>query len=376
MPIQKKLLDKVLPLLQALIATPSFSRQEAATASIIADFLQAEGIQWKRQHNNIWAVNSYYEEGKPTILLNSHHDTVRPVESWTRDPFSATIENGQLFGLGSNDAGASLVALIACFLHYSSQENLPFNLLLAATAEEEISGNNGIAALLPELGLIDLGIVGEPTQLRMAIAEKGLMVIDGIAKGKAGHAARDEGINALYIAFNDIARLRATRFDRNSQLLGPTRLQVTQIQSGTQHNVIPDECSFVIDVRSNEHYSNETIFELLQQMTQSTLTARSFRLNSSSIESDHSIVCKGRKMGLSTFGSPTLSDQALMPFRTLKIGCGHSARSHTANEYIHLTEIAEGIDTYIRLLDGLQPTYHQSSTNLAYENLAKSNTAQ
>ena len=374
MSYKKLLLEKAIKLLQSLIATPSFSKQEEQAADLIEHFLQSEGIAVKRQNNNVWATNLYYDSNKPSILLNSHHDTVKPVDSWTRDPFSADIETGILYGLGSNDAGASLVSLIACFLHYYSQKDLPFNLLLAATAEEEISGNNGIAALLPDLGSIELGIVGEPTQLRMAIAEKGLMVVDGLAEGVAGHAAREEGINALYIAVEDIAKLKIFKFDKVSDLLGSTRLQITQIQAGTQHNVVPDQCSFVIDVRTNELYSNEEAFELLQQMTTSKLTARSFRLNSSRIELDHPVVQKGMKMGLDTFGSPTLSDQALMPFRTLKIGCGKSARSHTADEHIYLREIEAGISTYIQLLDGLNPIY-SSPNNKHHEIVANRKSA-
>lgn len=287
------------------------------------------------------------------LLLNSHHDTVKPVESWQRDPFEAKLEGERLYGLGSNDAGASLVALIATFLHFYEVKDLPFNLILAATAEEEISGAKGIAALLPELGPIDCGIVGEPTQLQMAVAEKGLMVVDGLARGQAGHAARQEGENALYKAMEAIQQLQQFQFHKTSDLLGPTLLQITQIQAGHQHNVVPDRCSFVIDIRTNEQYSNQEVLKLLQEKVKVELKARSFRLNSSYIALDHPLVQQGKKLGMSTFGSPTLSDQALMPFPTLKLGCGDSARSHTADEYINITELEQGIKTYIHLLEGL-----------------------
>lgn len=351
------LFDEAVSLLQSLIAYPSFSKQEDQTAKLLYSFFDKKGIPVNRLKNNIWVKNKYWDTDKPVLLLNSHHDTVKPVSTWSRDPFTPTIEDGKLFGLGSNDAGASLVALIACFLFYYEQANLPYNLLLAASAEEEISGSNGIAALLPELGGIDLAIVGEPTQLRMAIAEKGLMVIDGTAKGEAGHAARNEGVNALYIAMEDIAQLKNYQFDKTSKVLGESQLQVTQILAGQQHNVIPDQCSFVIDVRTNEHYSNKEVFNTLQAITLSELKARSFRLNSSGIEIDHPIIQKGQKMGIDIFGSPTLSDQALMSCRSVKIGCGKSSRSHTADEYIYLSEIQSGIDTYIELINQLNLYY-------------------
>lgn len=286
-------------------------------------------------------------------MLNSHHDTVKPVNGWTRDPFSPSIEDGILYGLGSNDAGGPLVSLIATFCYFYDKK-LPFNLILAATAEEEISGANGIASLLPELPPIQVGIVGEPTMMQMAVAEKGLMVIDAIAHGKAGHAARNEGINAIYIALEDIQTIRRFKFDKTSELLGDVKMTVTQIEAGTQHNVVPDICKFVIDVRSNECYSNAQIYELIQEKVQSELKPRSFRLNSSGISLKHPLILRGSNLGLSYYGSPTLSDQALMPFETLKIGPGDSARSHTANEYIKLSEIQDGIDTYIALLSDLK----------------------
>ena len=344
----------VLSLLQQLISNQSYSREESASAEILNTFFAERNIPVRRKHNNLWVQNLYYEAKLPTILLNSHHDTVKPGKGWSKDPFHPEIEEGKLFGLGSNDAGGALVALIFTFLHYYQKENLPFNLIIAATAEEEISGKNGVAAILPELGDIALGIIGEPTSMQMAIAEKGLMVIDAEAKGKTGHAARDEGENALYRAVDDIQWIRQYKFPIESELLGPVKLTVTQIDAGYQHNVVPDSCKYVIDVRSNENYSNQQLFAILQKNLQAELNARSFRLNSSGISAEHPIVQQGISMGLTTYGSPTLSDQALMNFDTLKIGPGDSARSHTADEFIFLDQIEEGIDIYIKLLDNLQ----------------------
>ncbi len=351
-----KLAEKAIALLRELIATPSFSREEENTAQILSGWLQREGMAYARQGNNVWSRASAWEEGKPVLLLNSHHDTVRPVDGWGRVPFDPALEDGKLYGLGSNDAGGCLVSLMAAFLHLQARKDLPVNLILAASAEEEISGANGIAALLPELPPIWAGIVGEPTQMDMAIAEKGLMVVDGEAKGKAGHAARDEGENALYIALDDIARLRDLRFEKVSPLLGPVKVSVTQIEAGRQHNVVPDSCRFVIDVRTNEAYSNREAFAILQEHCRSKLKARSFRLNSSRIDPGHPLVRSGLSLGKKTFGSPTLSDQALMDFPTLKMGPGDSARSHTADEYIRLDEIRQGIATYIELIIGLKTT--------------------
>lgn len=345
--------NEIINLLKQLIATPSFSKEENKTADIIDEFLSKKGLQTQRSGNNIWARSKFWNAEKPIILLNSHHDTVRPVSNWTYDPFKPTVEKDQLFGLGSNDAGASLVSLIATFLHFYEVQDLPFNLIIAATAEEEISGKNGIASILSQLGKIDLGIVGEPTEMQMAIAEKGLMVIDGLAEGKAGHAARKEGINAIYIALEDIDFLRNFDFQKHASLLGNIKISVTQIEAGTQHNVVPDQCKFVIDIRTNENYSNQEVFRILQEKCQSKLSPRSFRLNSSKIDLDHPIVQKGLGLGLNYYGSPTLSDQALMPFTTIKIGVGDSARSHTANEFVLLSEIEEGIEIYKKLLNGL-----------------------
>ncbi len=348
-----KLFVKAVNLLQELIQTPSFSKEEEKTAEVLEQFFAQQNIPFMRQGNNVWARNKFFSKEKKTILLNSHHDTVKPVQGWERDPFKAILEKDFLFGLGSNDAGGPLVCLLASFVHFYEKKDLPFNLIIAATAEEEISGKNGIAFILNQLGEIEVAIVGEPTSLDLAIAEKGLMVIDGQAHGKSGHAAREEGINAIYIALKDIDWIQNHQFEKISPLLGPVKISVTQIEAGYQHNVVPDSCKFVIDLRSNECYSNEELFDFLQKQTQSELKARSFRLNSSGIAMDHPLVRSGLQLGLKTYGSPTLSDQALMPFPSLKLGPGDSARSHTADEYIKLSEIKSGIETYINLLEGL-----------------------
>ena len=328
------------------------SREEAKTASILFEFLQKKGVNPHRLQNNVWVKSKDFSPEKPTILLNSHHDTVKPNAQWTFKPFQATEQDGRIYGLGSNDAGASLVSLLATFL-ILEESNKNYNLNWAGTAEEEISGANGIALALPELGKIDVGIVGEPTQMQMAIAEKGLMVLDGVAKGKAGHAARNEGINAIYEVVADLEWFQSYEFPKDSDLLGQVKMTVTQIQAGYQHNVVPDACSFVVDVRSNERYTNEEIFDIIQQSTRSEMKARSFRLNSSGIATDHPLVLKGKGLGLKSFGSPTLSDQAQMNFPTLKIGPGESARSHTADEFIQISEILDGIDIYCELLNDL-----------------------
>ena len=354
--------QEVIKLLQSLIATQSFSKEEDKTADLIESFLKNQGISTHRQNNNVWAKNRFYTEGLPTILLNSHHDTVKPVKAWTRDPFSADIVDGKLYGLGSNDAGGALVSMIATFCFFY-EKKLPYNLLVAATAEEEISGANGVASILPDLGKIDVGIVGEPTLMQMAVAEKGLMVIDGCAHGRAGHAAREEGINAIYIAMADIAKIKAFDFEKKSDMLGKVKVSVTQIESGTQHNVVPDVCKFVIDVRSNECYSNQEIYDILQKNAQSDLKPRSFRLNSSKISLNHPLILRGAALGLSQYGSPTLSDQALMPFETFKIGPGDSARSHTADEFIYLKEMEEGIETFKRLLEKLTWVIERNGTS-------------
>ncbi len=353
MPVKSTLKSDAIELLKQLIALPSFSKEEDKTAELITTFFTNKGIQVNRSNNNIWVESKYWTEGVPTMLLNSHHDTVKPVVGWQRDPFEPTIEDHTLYGLGSNDAGASLVALAVVFIHFYEEENLPFNLVYLASAEEEISGKQGVESVLTDIGKIDFGIIGEPTQMQMAIAEKGLLVIDGVAEGKAGHAAREEGENAIYTALKDIDFLQNFHFDKISDQLGAVKISVTKINAGTQHNVVPDQCQFVVDVRTTEHYSNKVVFDFLQEKTQSKLTARSLRLNSSCIPVTHPFVVVGQSLGLSYFGSATLSDQALMSFPTLKIGPGNSSRSHTADEFILLEEIKKGIDIYCQLLDGL-----------------------
>jgi acetylornithine deacetylase len=337
-----------------LIAIPSFSKEEDKTAELIAAWLTAKNIPARRLQNNVWVKNRHFDPGKPTILLNSHHDTVKPNKGYTLDPFSPLEQDGKLFGLGSNDAGGALVSLIATFVYFYEQEGLSHNLILAATAEEEISGHHGIELLLPELGKIDWGIVGEPTLMQLAVAEKGLLVLDCIAQGKAGHAAREEGENAIYKALRDIEWFRAYRFPKVSDLLGPVKMTVTVIQTDNKaHNVVPSQCHFVVDVRVNELYTFEEILDIIRSHTTCAVNPRSLRMRSSAIPMDHPVVKSGIRAGRKCYGSPTTSDKALMPFPALKTGPGDSARSHTADEFIHLDEIREGIAGYIDLLEPL-----------------------
>jgi len=341
-------------LLGQLIACPSLSREEEGTATIIEDFFKSKSIPTKRLHNNVWASNLLFDPNKPSILLNSHHDTVKANASWTLDPFSATEVNGKLMGLGSNDAGASLVSLISTFCHFYEAQ-LPFNLVIAATGEEEISGANGIESLLnsSEFPDISWAIIGEPTDCQLAIAEKGLMVIDAVCKGKSGHAAREEGINAIDLAIEDISKIHSFKFPKISDLLGPVKTTVTVINAGKQHNVIPEICEFSIDCRVNECYTLEEVLETLQKLVKAELKPRSLRLKPSKIDSDHPIVQAAEKLGIQTFGSPTLSDQTLLHYPSVKIGPGHSGRSHTADEYILLDELKQGIQTYQTLIEQL-----------------------
>jgi acetylornithine deacetylase len=347
-------------LLQELIRIPSFSREEQGTADLIAGFLAEHPVRVHRIGNNIWATYPHFDPKLPNVLLNSHHDTVKPNSGYTLDPFDPQIRGDKLYGLGSNDAGGSLTALIHVFLFFAKEKKLPFNLVLLASAEEEISGAQGVSAALPELPPISCGIVGEPTSLRMAVAEKGLMVIDACVRGEAGHAARDEGVNAIYLAIQAIQRIRLFEFPEVSEMLGRVRMSVTQIQAGTQHNVVPDECRFVIDIRSTDCYSNAAILEILQKELEIELVPRSLRLNPSGIAHHHPLVKAGRALGLKAIGSPTLSDQALMSFPTIKLGCGDSARSHTADEFIYVRQIEEGIKTYIRLIRQLKKFIHET----------------
>lgn len=345
------LTQDAISLLKQLIAIPSLSKEEDNTADLIEQFLQSKGVTAFRYLNNVWAKNQYFSPEKPTLLLNSHHDTVKPNKAYTLNPFDPIVKEEKLYGLGSNDAGGCLVSLIATFLHYYHRSDLQYNLVLAATAEEEISGHNGVEILLPRLPKIDCGIVGEPTLLQMAVAEKGLLVLDCTAMGKPGHAAREEGDNAIYKAVKDIQWFKDYRFDRVSDLLGPMKMTVTIINAGSQHNVVPHECKFTTDVRVNELYTFEEVLEIIRANTLSDVQPRSSRLRSTSIALDHPLVQSGIALGRTYYGSPTTSDKALMPFPTLKFGPGDSARSHSADEFIWIHEIGEGIDMYIQLID-------------------------
>ncbi|MFT3703970.1 MAG: M20 family metallo-hydrolase [Agriterribacter sp.] len=351
------LAGEAVSLLKELIATPSFSKEEEQTAGILGLYFAKKGIPHFRIGNNVYAPNQYFDEAKPTILLNSHHDTVKPNKGYTLDPFNPLEKDGKLYGLGSNDAGGSLVSLIATFLFYYEEKNLSYNLMFAASAEEEISGKNGIELLLQHEAFNPPGrnwafaIVGEPTQMQMAVAEKGLLVLDCIANGKAGHAAREEGDNAIYKAIKDIEWFNSFRFPKVSDLLGPVKMSVTVINTENKaHNVVPSQCSFVVDIRVNELYTFEELLDIIKENANSDVQPRSLRMRSSSIPLDHPIVKAGLSLERSYYGSPTTSDKALMPFLSLKIGPGDSARSHTADEYIYLDEIKNGIDLYVQLL--------------------------
>ncbi|WP_299985934.1 M20 family metallo-hydrolase [uncultured Pontibacter sp.] len=348
---KKNLYLEALDLLQQLIAIPSFSREEDKTANAIAAFMELRGVEVHRKHNNVWAFNKHFNPVLPTLLLNSHHDTVKPNTGYTRDPFAATIDDGKLYGLGSNDAGGCLVSLLATFLYFNEQEGLRYNLVYAATAEEEISGRNGLELVLPELGELEAAIVGEPTLMQLAVAEKGLLVLDCEAKGRSGHAAREEGLNAIYEALPDITWFQTYRFPKVSEHLGPVKMSVTMIEAGTQHNVVPDKCRFTVDVRLTDAYSMEEVLEVIRQHVKAEVTPRSMRLKPSSIPMEHPLVQTGIALGRSTYGSPTTSDQALLSIPSLKLGPGDSARSHMADEYIYLNEIEVGISLYIDILE-------------------------
>ena len=345
--------QQAIGLLQQLIRIPSFSREEDKTADAIQEFMQQRGITMHRKLNNLWAWNKYFDPKKPTILLNSHHDTVKPNSGYTRDPYDAQIEDGKLYGLGSNDAGGCLVSLITVFLYFYEKQNLKYNFCLATTAEEEISGANGLELIIPELGELDFGIVGEPTQMQLAIAEKGLMVLDCTALGKAGHAAREEGENAIYKALPDIEWFRNYRFPKESEVFGPVKMSVTIINAGSQHNVVPASCVFTVDVRVTDAYRNEEVLEIIRQHVSCDVKPRSIRLKPSKIDRDHPIVKAGVALGRTTYGSPTTSDQSLLDIQSIKVGPGDSARSHTADEFVYVDEIKEGIGLYIKMLEQL-----------------------
>jgi acetylornithine deacetylase len=344
--------QEAIVLLKELIATPSFSKEEDQTAGILCRFINAKGLEYTRVGNNVFALNKYFDDRKPTLLLNSHHDTVRPNKGYTLDPFAALEEEGKLFGLGSNDAGGCLVSLLAVFLFYYDKKDLKYNIAFVASAEEEISGTGGIEYALTHLPAIDCAIVGEPTQMNLAVAERGLMVLDCIAQGKAGHAAREEGDNAIYKAITDIEWFRTYFFPRESDLLGPVKMSVTVIETDNkQHNVVPAQCRFVVDARINELYTFEEVLDIISSHVLSEIKPRSVRLRSTAIPLDHPLVKAGIALGKSYYGSPTTSDKALMPFPSLKMGPGDSARSHTADEYIYIDEIKNGIAQYIQLLN-------------------------
>lgn len=348
------MMNSCIELLKKLIATPRVSRDEKAAADIFEQEMRQLGLTPQRLHNNLWEIAPGYDAKRPTLLLNAHIDTVRPVSAWTRNPNEPEVtEDGHLYGIGSNDDGASLVTLLHT---YVALRNTPqtYNLIFVASAEEEVSGQNGISAVLPLLPPISVGLVGEPTGMQPAIAEKGLMVLDCTAHGKAGHAARNEGDNAIHHAIEDIQWFSTYQLPKATELLGPVKMTVTIINAGTQHNVIPDQCTFTVDVRSNECYSNEEIYDIVCQNVKSDVKARSFRLNSSRIDMNHPLLQRALQLGKQPFGSPTLSDQALMHFPTMKMGPGDSRRSHTADEYIMLSEIEDALATYMQILDGLQ----------------------
>lgn len=349
----EKRYTEAVELLRQMIRIPSISKQEEGTADLLATFLSEHGVTVHRKKNNVWAFNRHYDPARPTILLNSHHDTVKPNSGYTRDPFSPDIEGDLLYGLGSNDAGASGVSLLETFLHFYDRSDLKYNLCVAITAEEENSGADGLELIIPDLGPIEFAIVGEPTQMQLAIAERGLMVIDCTAHGKAGHAAREEGDNAIYKAMQDIEWFRTYRFPKVSDLFGAVKMSVTIIQAGTQHNVVPAECHFTVDVRVTDRYTNEEVLENIREHVACEVKPRSTRLKPSSIDPAHPIVQAGLALGRTTYGSPTTSDQALLDVPSLKLGVGDSARSHMADEYVHLSEIREGIDLYIRMLSAI-----------------------
>lgn len=349
-------ITEAVELLKALIATPSLSRDEARTGDLLFAFLAERGVAPERVHNNIWARSEGFDPARPTLLLNSHHDTVRPAASYTRDPFAPVVEGGRLYGLGSNDAGASVVSLLETFLAFRTRP-LPFNLVLGISAEEECMGEHGIRALLPVLGRVDMALVGEPTGMQPAVGERGLVVLDCTAHGRSGHAARGEGVNALYIALDDIARLRTFRFERESALLGPIGIAVTQIEAGTQHNVVPDTCRFVADIRTTDAYTNEETVEILRAAIRSEAVPRSTRIRAAAVADNHPLVRAARAAGRRTYVSPTTSDRTLMPFPSLKMGPGESSRSHTADEFILLQEIEEGIAVYENYIEKLAHEY-------------------
>ena len=348
---QEQYVNDAVELLKKLIATPSVSRNEKDAADIMEQTIRSYGFEPQREANNLWIIDPHYDESRPTLLLNAHIDTVKPVASWSRDPFSPDVEDGVLYGLGSNDCGGGLCSLLQIF-RMLTEKPQSYNLIYLASAEEEVSGKDGITRALPLLPHIDLAIVGEPTGMNPAVAEKGLMVLDVIAHGKSGHAARNEGVNAIYEALDDMRWIRDYKFEKVSEFLGPTKMTLTVVNAGTQHNVIPDKCTMLVDIRTNEFYDNEEVYEFIRQHLKSEVKAHSFRLKSSRIDPEHPLIKKCVAMGMKPFGSPTLSDQALMHFPSFKLGPGESSRSHSANEFIRISEIRDAIAKYETLLDG------------------------
>ena len=348
---QEQYVSDAVELLKKLIATPSVSRNEKDAADIMEQTIRSYGFEPQREANNLWIIDPHYDESRPTLLLNAHIDTVKPVASWSRNPFSPDVEDGVLYGLGSNDCGGGLCSLLQIF-RMLTEKPQSYNLIYLASAEEEVSGKDGITRALPLLPHIDLAIVGEPTGMNPAVAEKGLMVLDVIAHGKSGHAARNEGVNAIYEALDDMRWIRDYKFEKVSEFLGPTKMTLTVVNSGTQHNVIPDKCTMLVDIRTNEFYDNEEVYEFIRQHLKSEVKAHSFRLKSSRIDPEHPLIRKCVAMGMKPFGSPTLSDQALMHFPSFKLGPGESSRSHSANEFIRISEIRDAIAKYETLLDG------------------------
>ena len=348
---QEQYVSDAVQLLKKLIATPSVSRNEKDAADIMEQTIRSYGFEPQREANNLWIIDPHYDESRPTLLLNAHIDTVKPVASWSRDPFSPDVEDGVLYGLGSNDCGGGLCSLLQIF-RMLTEKPQSYNLIYLASAEEEVSGKDGITRALPLLPHIDLAIVGEPTGMNPAVAEKGLMVLDVIAHGKSGHAARNEGVNAIYEALDDMRWIRDYKFEKVSEFLGPTKMTLTVVNAGTQHNVIPDKCTMLVDIRTNEFYDNEEVYEFIRQHLKSEVKAHSFRLKSSRIDPEHPLIRKCVAMGMKPFGSPTLSDQALMHFPSFKLGPGESSCSHSANEFIRISEIRDAIAKYETLLDG------------------------
>ncbi|WP_190809952.1 M20 family metallo-hydrolase [Flagellimonas sp. S3867] len=349
---QGHLTQKAIELLQQLISIPSFSGEEDKTGDAIENWLRGFGVETQRQFNNIYAFNKHFDESKPTLLLNSHHDTVKPNSAYTKDPFLPHVEDGKLYGLGSNDAGGCLVSLLATFVHFYKQENLSHNIIMAATAEEENAGKKSLRALLPILPSIEVAVVGEPTLMNLAIAEKGLIVFDAVVEGTPSHAAHPNGNNSIYNTIEVLDWFKNCSFEKESEALGKVKLTVTQINAGNQHNVVPAKVDLVVDVRVNDRYSNKEITDILEKEAPCKMTPRSLRLNSSAIDPNHDLVKSGIGLGRNTYGSPTLSDQAALSCQSVKLGPGDSTRSHSADEFIYVNEIEEGIDLYIKILSG------------------------